>query len=279
MKSVPLVVLARAVNYQTGAENNNVNATWISYVNPNPRAALRLICSPYAGGNSLIFRRWADYLPADVEICTIQLPGRERRLRESPLTQVGELMRPLVPALLPHLDKPFALFGHSMGALVSFELARVLRKEHGLSPLHLFVSGRRAPQCARTEPYTYDLPEPQFLQELRRLNGTPREVLENTELIRLMLPVIRADFALTQTYNYSVEPPLECPISAYGGLQDNDVTADQLEGWHEHTTAEFSSRMLPGDHFFLNTNPAPLLQLLSQELRRASRNALLTSCS
>lgn len=194
-------------------------------------------------------------------------------MREAPLTQLGALMRSLAPALRPHLDKPFALFGHSMGALISFELARVLRREHGLLPLHLFVSGRRAPQCERAGPYTYDLPEPEFLQELRRLNGTPREVLENTELVRLMLPVVRADFALTQTYNYAVEHPLACPISAYGGLGDSDVTADQLEAWREHTTAAFSSSMLPGDHFFLNTNPAPLLQLLSQELRRVSRNA------
>lgn len=246
---------------------------WIASPRPNPRARLRLICSPYAGGNSLIFRRWPEHLPADVEVCAIQLPGRGRRMREQPPTRLDDLMRELVPALVPHLDRPFALFGHSMGALIAFELARRLSSEHGLPPLQLFVSGRRAPQCPRTRPYTYDLPEPEFLRELSRLNGTPREVLENEELVRLILPIVRADFALTETYGYTAGPPLDCPIAAFGGLDDADVSVEHLEAWREHTSASFSLRMLPGDHFFLDADPAPLLRSLSQDLSQLACHA------
>lgn len=176
------------------------------------------------------------------------------------------LVEAMTPALLHRLDKPFAFFGHSMGAIIGFEIARLLRRKHYPQPLHLFVSGRRAPQIPDPNPPTYDLPHLDFLRELRRLNGTPQEVLENPEMMALMLPILRADFTLTQTYSYSAEPPLDCSVSAFGGLQDNEVDPEYLEAWREQTTGSFSLQMFAGDHFFLNASQPQLLQALSREL-------------
>jgi medium-chain acyl-[acyl-carrier-protein] hydrolase len=238
----------------------------LCYHRPIPEAALRLFCFPYAGGRDLIFRGWQDGLPRTVEVCPVELPGRGRRLRERPLTQLTALVEATAEGLLPLLDKPFAFFGHSMGAMISFELARLLRKEHGVMPVHLFLSGRRAPHVPDTDPPTYDLPEAEFLKELRRLNGTPQEVFENAELIELMMPLLRADFEVVETYRYVSGPPLDCPITAFGGLQDVEVSREYLDGWRNYTTAAFTLRMMQGDHFFLNMAQCSLLQILAQEL-------------
>jgi len=240
--------------------------SWLSSWSPNSKARLRLFCSPYAGGSSLVFRDWHKTLPRAVEVCPIQLPGRGSRLREASFTQLSALVVALAEALQPQLEMPFAFFGHSMGAIINFELARLLRKEYGLTPLHLFVSGRRAPQVPRREPVTHNLPEPEFLRELSRLKGTPTEILTNFELMQLMLPVLRADFALCETYTYVAEAPLTCPISAFGGLQDRRVTSQDLEDWRKQTNSFYRLRMLPGDHFFLNTAQPLLLELLTREL-------------
>ncbi|HEX8091839.1 MAG TPA: alpha/beta fold hydrolase, partial [Blastocatellia bacterium] len=199
-------------------------------------------------------------------VCPVQLPGRGNRLQEPSFTRLVDLVQALNQALFPYFDKPFAFFGHSMGAMIAFELARSLRRDYGLEPMHLFVSGRVAPQIRRQEPITYDLPEPELLEELRRLNGTPKEVLEHPELMQLMLPLIRADFQVVQTYKYSPEPPLSCPISAFGGLQDQGVSRAALEAWREQTAATFIIRMFDGDHFFLHGVQPLFLSILAQEL-------------
>lgn len=239
---------------------------WLVIQRPNPRATLRLFCFPYAGGSTLIYRAWANSLPAHVEVCGIQLPGRGSRMHEQPFFDLAELVETLAPVLAPHFDKPFAFFGHSMGAAISFEMARLLSREGKEGPRHLFVSGRRAPQFPETDRPTYNLPEPEFIEELQRLNGTPRELLENPELMQLMLPLLRADFTLCQTYKLKEAPPLACPITACGGLADKCVTREPLEGWRQHTSASFALRMLPGDHFFLHTDQSTLLRVLGQEL-------------
>jgi surfactin synthase thioesterase subunit len=245
--------------------------SWITCHKPIPQARLRLFCFPYAGGGVSIFRAWSDGLPADVEVCPVQLPGRGTRLMEPPFTRLSPLIQALAEALFPLLDKPFAFFGHSLGALVSFELARQLRRQYAVQPVRLFISADRAPQIPNRDPPIHSLPEGEFLVELRRLNGTPREVLEDEELRQIMLPLLRADFAVYETYGYSTEPPLNCPISAFGGLQDHRVSRGDLEAWRDQTSVSVSLRMFPGDHFFLNTTQASLLGALSQELRGGQR--------
>ncbi|NEQ21294.1 MAG: thioesterase [Microcoleus sp. SIO2G3] len=245
---------------------------WITCPRFNPQAKLRLFCFPYAGGGAMGFRTWLERLPSSVEVCPIELPGRGTRLIEPPFTRLEPLIQAIAQVLLPYLDKPFTFFGHSMGGLVCFELARLLRRNYSQSPVHLFVSGRRAPQIAEPKPPIHTLPEPEFLEELRRLNGTPEAVLEHTELIQLLLPTLRADFAVLETYVYASQPPLDCPITAFGGLQDSEVSREELEVWREQTNASFSLQMFPGDHFFLHSSQSLLLQSLSQELHQiASR--------
>jgi len=241
--------------------------SWITCRKPIPQARLRVFCFPYAGSGVSIFRAWSDSLPAEVEVCPVQLPGRGTRLMEPPFTRLSPLIQALAQALFPLLDKPFAFFGHSLGALVSFELARQLRRQYAVQPVRLFISADRAPQIPNRDPPIHSLSEGEFLVELRRLNGTPREVLEDEELRQIMLPLLRADFAVYETYGYSTEPPLNCPISAFGGSQDHRVSRSDLEAWRDQTSVSFSLRMFPGDHFFLNTTQPPLLGALSQELR------------
>jgi medium-chain acyl-[acyl-carrier-protein] hydrolase len=185
---------------------------------------------------------------------------------EPAITRMPGLIKAIAPAILPYLDMPFAFFGHSMGTVISLELARYLRTRSGVEPAYLFVSGARAPQIQSTEPPSYNLPEAEFLDELRRLNGTPAEILEHPELMDLMLPVLRADFELVQTYVYRERKPLACPITAFGGSLDKEVGVRRLQAWRAQTTAGFSSKKIPGDHFFIHTSQPALLSALSQEL-------------
>jgi medium-chain acyl-[acyl-carrier-protein] hydrolase len=248
---------------------SGASSLWLTQIRPNPRARLRLFCFPYAGGSSMVFRNWADSLPASVEVCALRLPGRESRLREEPHTSLPLLTRAIDEALAPYLDKPFAFFGHSMGAIIGYDYARLLREERGLKPQHLFVSGRRAPHLSDPDDSgTYALPEPEFVEEVRRLNGTPKEVFEHPELMQMMIPLLRADFSVCQTYAYTPAPPLDCPITAFGGLGDEGVPRESIEAWREHTASTFTARMLQGDHFFINSSQALLLRAISTELSR-----------
>jgi medium-chain acyl-[acyl-carrier-protein] hydrolase len=205
-------------------------------------------------------------LPAEVLLCPVQLPGREGRLNESLFTSLPALVRAIAEALLPNFGEPFAFFGHSLGAIISFELARLLRKEHGIEPASLFVSGCRAPQLRGERELTFNLPESEFVAELRRLNGTPHSVLDHPELMRLMLPIIRADFEISQTYSYLPDGLLSCSISAYGGLQDPEVSRENLEAWRHQTTASFSLKIFPGDHFFIHSARSAFLYELSSDI-------------
>jgi medium-chain acyl-[acyl-carrier-protein] hydrolase len=187
-------------------------------------------------------------------------------MRLAPYTHLMPLVKAIAQALLPYLNQPFALFGHSMGALVSFELARLLHREYGLTPDHLFVSGRSAPHILDRDPPIHALPDAAFIQELRRLNGTPEVVLQNQELMQLLIPILRADFAAIDTYCYQPEPPLHCPVTAFGGLQDTAVSRKHLDAWRTQTIAPFRLQLLPGNHFFLHSAQSLLLQAIVQQL-------------
>lgn len=246
---------------------------WILLRNPNPEATLRLFCFPYAGGGAFIYRSWAEGLPGTVEVCPVQLPGRENRLSETPFRRLSNLADTIATAIIKYTDKPFAFFGHSMGAKLAFEVARRLRREGNCQPAHLFVSGSSAPHLPESDRAFYKLPKPLFINELRRLNGTPKEVLDHPELMDLVIPMLRADFEVVQTYAYTEDLPLGCPITAFGGLEDEEVPRSQLVGWGEHTTAPFTVRMFPGDHFFLNRKSSLLLPMLARELQEIARSS------
>lgn len=238
---------------------------WVSYCKPKPQARLRLYCLPYAGGSASIFRAWQESLPGDIDVCPIQYPGRENRFREHPHKDVLALVHALGQALAPSLDRPYALFGHSMGGLVGFELARWLAGRF-TGPAHLFVSGTRAPN--RADPFLpiHNLPDDQFVQALRGLNGTPETVLQNPEQMELFSPVLRADFEAVETYTYVPGAPLACPISAFGGSHDPKVSQEDLVAWEQQTRERFRWRIIPGDHFFVNTARQSVLGAIAQDL-------------
>jgi medium-chain acyl-[acyl-carrier-protein] hydrolase len=249
------------------------NERWLACPAPNPKAALRLFCFPYSGAGASIFYPWVASFPPTVEVCPVELPGRGKRIAESPFSRMPPLVEAAGQGLLSYLDKPFAFFGHSLGAVVGFELARLLQRRHDLSPVRLFVSGHRAPQIVSDCPPVHDLPDSEFAEEVRRLHGTPDEVLDHAELRELLLPILRADFAASETYAFEAGKPLTCPVTAFGGLQDEHVTREHLEAWRGHTTALFGLRMLPGDHFFLNTSRSMLIAAIARELNRATMPA------
>lgn len=240
---------------------------WISCANHNPSAELRLICIPYAGGSAHVFKGWEAYLPAEVEIHAVQLPGRGQRIGEAPVDSLTELTSTLVDVLGPLTDRPYALFGHSMGALISYEVARALRGQGAPPPAHLFLSARHAAHLPPSRPPIHHLPDSKFVAELERYRGTPAAVLQNRELMDLFLPALRADFTISERYVYEPAAPLPCPIAAFGGVQDELVNRASLAAWEEHTSSTFSLRLFPGDHFFLHSAQPLLLRALAQTLR------------
>ena len=251
---------------------------WIGGPSPDPCTQLRLFCFPYSGAGSSIFFSWTKSLPGNIDVCPVELPGRGTRLAELPFRQLTPLVQAAAAALIPYLDVPFAFFGHSMGALVSFELARYLANEHGVKPAYLFVSGHSAPQIPDSDPDIHDLPEAEFVKKLREFNGTPDAVLDHPELRAIILPILRADFAICATYGYEDGRPLDCPLTALGGLRDPYVGRDALDAWREQTKRSFSLHMFPGDHFFLQTDQQMLIETIARELNQQLTLGYVSKC-
>ena len=238
---------------------------WISGRTERQSARLRLFCFPYAGGAASVFRNWQAEMPPAIEVCPVQLPGRASRHFDPPFTHLPPLVEAITTGILPYLDKPFVLFGHSLGAILSFELARSLRKL-GLVPELIIVSASNAAHIPDENPPIHDLPEPEFVERLRKLNGTPADALAEPELMKLYTPLLRADLAVAETYIYKHEHPLTCPISAFGGADDPEVDFVNLVYWQQHTMANFSIRVFSGDHFFIHSSRKQLIMAISDEL-------------
>lgn len=206
---------------------------------------VRLYCFAHAGGDARMFRTWQAELPGYVEVCPVQLPGRGQRLGDRPV----DTLEAALDDVLPRIDTgdPYALFGHSLGAVLAYEVAHRL----GRSPVRLFASAHRAPHLPLREPVIHNLPDKPFLARLAETGGTPQVVLDSPEFLRALMPALRADFTISETYRYVERPLLDCPIDACGGLADPDVTPAELDGWQHHTKGPFRRLLFPGNHFYL----------------------------
>ncbi len=238
---------------------------WFPFLEQHEGVRLRLLCFPYAGGGAAVFRGWEAHLPPWIGVCPARFPGRESRLAEPALDRVEPLVEALVQALRNHLEIPYAFFGHSLGALVAFELARRLEREECPRPVALLVASARAPQFRLHSHAEAEPDEQALLEELRGLGGGA-ELIESEELRKLMLPVLRADCSMARRYRYEPGPPLEIPIRAYVGADDARLAPEAVEAWKQQTRSTFRLRLFPGGHFFLRSSEAEFLSALGEDL-------------
>ncbi|GAB3823462.1 thioesterase II family protein [Dactylosporangium cerinum] len=238
---------------------------WIRNYHPAAPGSPRLVCLPHAGGSASFYFPVSRALAPDVEVLAIQYPGRQDRRTEPSETDLHELARRIFGVLRGRADQPLALFGHSMGASLAFEVARLLEHEEGVVPLWLFASGRRAPSRVRDE-RVHQEDDDGLIRELRRLSGTNGDLLGDEEVLRMILPAIRADYTAAETYRCRPGPPLSCPVTVFVGDADPKVTLDEARSWREHTTGAFDFHTYAGGHFYLTGHQAAVLRVMAAQL-------------
>jgi surfactin synthase thioesterase subunit len=233
------------------SEQLNANAQWLQPAPANASPQIRLFCLPHAGGGSIAFRAWNASLPSAIQVCPVLLPGRERRSAEPPFTQFDALIAAMDSQLRPWLDRPYAIFGHSMGSLLAFEWARKLAQDGLPQPAWMFLSGRCAPDTPPDAVPLHTLPDRQFLEELnRRYAGIPEEAMADPGFREVFLPLLRADISVVESYRFRPSEPLDCPITVFAGTSDRSVNWTELMGWKSQTRGRFAMHLLPGDHFY-----------------------------
>ena len=243
----------------------NQTSNWIAYYKPKPNARLRLFCFHPWGSNASIFRGWSEDLLTDIEVLPIQLPGRERRLQEKPFTEFVSLIQVLGEILSPYLDRPFAFFGHSMGALIAFELAYLLEQEYNLKPLHLFLSAALPPSDSFSKEIE-SFSQEEKLTSLIKISDIPEAIYDDPSLLQELMNIFKADLQLLQSYSYLEKPSLSCPISSFGGISDSFTSEKQLSEWSKYTSSTFKVQMFPGKHMFFKDSNKLLLDTISQML-------------
>ncbi|MEU1020488.1 alpha/beta fold hydrolase [Streptomyces sp. NPDC005898] len=244
------------------------SSAWVRQFHPAPEAATRLVCFPHAGGSAPFYHPVSQRLSPAVDVLAIQYPGRQDRRHEPCVETVEALAEQLVDELRPWLDKPVTLFGHSMGASVAFEVARRLEAA-GTVPLGLFASGRRAPSRPRDE-RVHESDDDGLIAEMKRLSGTDAAVLGDEELLRMVLPAIRADYRAAELYRYAPGPRLNCPIYALVGEDDPKVTVDEATSWADHTNGPFDIKVFKGGHFYINANASAVMDAIEAHIEGAA---------
>jgi medium-chain acyl-[acyl-carrier-protein] hydrolase len=239
---------------------------WFNIKKPVPNASMRLFCFPYAGGSAQIFQDWCDSLPAEIEVIGIQYPGRGSRFIDPLISSTADMVSAILPQIMPVLDKPFVFFGHSNGALVSFELARALQAKGVRQQTHHFLSAKRAIHLPYTRKPMCNLPDDEFVVELENLGGTPTEILAQKELMELFMPILRADFSLSETFSYPQGDKLQCEATLMYGEQDEDVPTADVMSWQDLIESKVSSKSFSGGHFFVNSQKEEVLSFLNERL-------------
>jgi medium-chain acyl-[acyl-carrier-protein] hydrolase len=240
----------------------------VSIRSPNPAARLRLFCFPYAGGGSATYRDWSAWLPADIEVATVQLPGREWRIQETPVEDMRALAADAMAGIRGHLDKPYALLGTSMGGLLIFELARLLREQAESQPVCLLPFACGAPHTPETELF-HSLSDDALISEIRNFGVMSDELTDHPELVDLVLPILRADCIAHETYKYIETEPFDFPIWVYGGMGDETMDRERLDAWSVHTRGESCVHMLNGGHLFVEDRSELLMQSLVRRIYKS----------
>lgn len=249
----------------------NYSAPWAKAITPNADAAVRLICWPYSGGAAALFHPWAKLLPAFVEVWAVHLPGHPPRLREPLETRWEPLVDGALQEIATLLDKPCAFFGHSLGAMLAYETARRLQTRGGPMPRLLIASGHAAPHRPRPAGPIHALPDTAFIAEVRSYKGLPDWVLDHPEMLEMVLPILRADFEVFETYAHHAEPMLTCPLAVLSGNRDPWTPKADLEAWGELTSAPVQYHAFPGEHFFLHDQQQAVLWTVSRLLEALCR--------
>jgi medium-chain acyl-[acyl-carrier-protein] hydrolase len=246
---------------------SEIVSNWFIRESKVPVPACRVFCFPYAGGAAAIYRGWQMALPRDAELLAVELPGRGIHFRSPPIASLEVLVGRLVDVVAPLMDVPAVFFGHSNGAMIAHALALELRRRDLPQPRAMLLSAKRPPHLESRDEMAHTLPTPRFVEKLRELNGTPPEILGNDELLAFFLPMLRADFALSETCRYEPCPPLRCDARLLGGDRDADVSVDQLREWARYFEHPPQLDVLAGDHFFIHSARDEVLAVLRRAVR------------
>lgn len=245
-----------------------MNNQWIIKPKPAPNAQVKLLCFPYAGGGVSVYYPWKDKLPEDVELNIVQLPGRGTQFAETPIAQMKTLVSALLPKVVDILQGNYIIFGHSVGTRIAFELVRLAVSKGFAPPEHFFASGSSGPGYRCLERKVSNLSEQAFLQEIKEMEGTPEEVLQNADLMELLLPTLRADFNLAEEHQCQDRFTIASDVTVISGRQDN-ISAQQLNNWGDFFQSS-NIKMSDGGHFFIDTHPEQVLQVVSDKLEAIS---------
>jgi medium-chain acyl-[acyl-carrier-protein] hydrolase len=241
---------------------------WFFCMKPNTAAATRLFCFPFAGGGASVFNGWNELVDSSIEICALQLPGREARYSEPRIKDFVKLVKDIAQAIHEYQDKPFSIFGYSFGALLAFEVSRELRRQGLAIPVHLFVAACQAPQIPDAYPPISMLGDSEFMHKVEDFFEPQNEAWSHSKLRDFLLPVLRDDIAVCESYVYRKEAPFSCPIDVFAGEQDRSIPVASTRDWSEHSTATVTHHVFPGGHFFIDDSEDEIIALVLSALNQ-----------
>ena len=242
---------------------------WFYVPKPNPKAKARLFCFHYAGGTAEMYHKWAEEIPEEIELCSIQLPGRSKRINETPYKDIETLIDELHNAIKPYLDVPFAYFGHSMGAMILFDYTQYLFKRNLTLPFYLLIAARKAPNIQSFHPHLHNLTDDEMIGFVRGLDIRPDAFFDNQDLLKKSIPMIKSDFEIVEKWKFDTDTvPLSIPIWVFGGESDEYVSKNELESWKNFTKVDFKAQHFVGDHFFIldDSHRKTILKIITESI-------------